>query len=88
VLEGVDHEDFRVGILDLLDHDFELVDLDSPGLFVEGHLDVHLVAVLLGHGGPNGFFQGVDQHFTVDAFVLADLVDGFLEFQIHERPPF
>jgi hypothetical protein len=88
VLEGVGHENFRIGILDLLDHDLELIDFDLAGLLVEGDLDIHLVAILLGHGGPNGFFQGVDQHLAVDALVLADLVDGFFEFQIHERPPF
>ena len=72
-----------IGNVAVLDHDFELIDLNVTGIVIIGHFHVHVLAEAAQHGHPHGLFQGVDEHVAVKALVLADLVNGLLEFKIH-----
>ncbi len=84
---GLFNGDFGIRVFDFLHHDLELVDLDFSGIVVVADLDVDVFAVFADDRGADGVLKGIDEHVAVEPLVLADLIDGFFQFQIHAAPP-
>ena len=86
-LAGVLDGDLGIGVGHVFHDDLELVHLDFSGVVVVADFDVDVFAVLADDRGADGVLQGIHEHVAIKPFVLADLIDGLFQFQIHAAPP-
>ena len=73
-----------VGNVVVLHNQLVLIDVDVARIIIIGNFHIHIFAEAAQYRGAHGIFQRIDKHVAIETLVLADLVNGLLEFKVHD----